>query len=82
MVQVQQLLMQNDKADTNTKGFKQAVTKFKWEFKTLPTTWGVKFFLPFEEGAKKKKPTALKSKTDELVERQYDMAAYVSRKLN
>lgn len=53
LVQVQQLLTQNDEADTNTNDFKQAITTFKQDFKTLPTTWRVKFFLPLREGDKK-----------------------------
>lgn len=38
LLQVQELLGQNDEADTNTNDFKQILTKFKHEFKTLPTT--------------------------------------------
>lgn len=36
-----------------TNDFKQVLTKFKQELKTLPTTWWVKFFLQFREGVTK-----------------------------
>lgn len=74
LVQVQDLLGQNDEADTNTNDFKHVLTKFKQELKTLPTIWRVKFFLQLREGVTKNPQTALKGKT-ELGERQFDILA-------